>query len=1088
MSTATGIQVAVLGPLVVRGPQGDPVDLPGARVGSLVIRLVLAHRRPVSAERLIDDLWGAAPPARPLNALQALVSRLRRLAPALPITSGPSGYALDVPGDAVDLWRFEELARRGHTELAAEPELAARTLREALELWRGEEFSEAAGALFVQAAAARVTELRRTVLGDRIDADLALGCGAEIVPELEQLAASAPIDELCHARLMRALHAAGRKAEALDVYARVRGRLSHELGLDPSPDLERAHLAVLREEPAVVAAVQPAAVSRPTAARARRTGTMRSVAPMRLTRVLGRAAELSELSQLLVEARLVTLIGPGGVGKTRLGVEAAQTLTNRFEDGVWWVALAAVEDPARVPETVLAALAASSPAVLGAAEVPVATPYERLIDAVGDRELLLVLDNCEHVIDAVAELADELFQWCPGVRILATSREPLATDGEQLLSVRPLPLPPVKATLHQVRDSPAVQLLTERTRAVRSSFQVDEGNAADVARICRRLDGLPLALELAAARLRALSPAEVAERLDDHFRILSSDLRGRPERHRTLHAAVGWSWGLLRLEERVLARRLAVFSGGATLRAVEEICTDPGVGVVPRNVVDLLTALVDKSLVQLDESGPQARYHTLETVRGYLAERLDDEGEEAALRATHARHFAQLAETAEQRLIGVDQALWLGRVAADHDNLQAALRWSLAAGEGALAIRLVAALGRYWSLCGQQIEAADWADRALAVPGEDAPADARAIVMIMSALAPTASPQGMADALASIRSWLDLAEQSCSPGTEERPELTAFRGMLSVLDQDPDGALDAMAQLTRAPHAWVRSCGHLNCGHLYSARRDGPRAIWHFRAALRESRSIGERWGQIQALSALADIAASTAGPSEAIELLEDALRLAAELGALEDQVLLRARLGSVLAGSGDLPGARALLETGLRTARQSGVTRCLPHIRGAFAEIARWQRDLPVAAACLARSIAALRAAPRPDVGQLALLLCGLGHVEVARDHLGLAGDHCEEALSHSLLLGDARVAGRVALLAADIAAARGEAERAMRLLGVTAGTAALAAGHLDMTRIRERCAMVLSDTELTAAHQWGISCAAETTLAGVFAAIRRT
>ncbi|MFJ9775906.1 BTAD domain-containing putative transcriptional regulator [Kitasatospora sp. NPDC101157] len=1078
MSTAPGIRVAVLGPLVVCDPDGTPVRLTGTRIGSLVIRLVLAHGRPVGAERLIEDLWEDSPPANPHNAVQALVSRLRRLAPALPVTSGPGGYALGVPAEAVDLWRFEQLAARGRAELAQRPDLAAATLRGALALWRGEEFTEAAGALFAQAPAARARELRRTVLGTRIDADIALGRAVDVLPELEQLAAADPVDELWHARLMRALQAAGRQAEALEAYDRIRRRLADELGLDPSPDLERAHLAVLRAEPAATAARGGPGADAGAPACARRG------VPMRVSGILGRGAELAELERLLGEARLVTLIGPGGVGKTRLAVEAAQTLADRLGEGAWWVDLAAVKDPAQVPEAVLNALTSTGTTVLGSPETAKPAPYPRLVEVVGDRGVLLVLDNCEHVVDAVAELVERLFRDCPGTRALATSRERLAAAGERLLTLGPLPLPPAGAALPEVLASPAVQLLAERTRAVRSGFEVNEDNAADVVRLCGRVDGLPLALELAAARLRALSPADVAERLDDHFRILSGGLRSRPERHRTLHAVVGWSWGLLRLEERTLAKRLSVYEGGATLNAVEEICTDARVGVVPRNVVDLLTALVDKSLVQLDESGREIRYRVLSTIREYLAGQLE-EGEEQAVRAAHARYFVGLAESARERLIGADQALWLARLTADHDNLQAALRWSIAAGDSALSVRMVAALGWYWSLRGQQIEAADWADRALAVPG-DAPDDARALVTIMSALAPSASPEGMAAGLARVRQWLERAERSRPPGTEEPPELTAFRGTLSILDEDPAGALEAMEQLTRARHAWVRSCGHVNCGHLHSARRDVRRATEHFRAALRESRQIGERWGQIQALSALAGISGATAGPGEAIELLEEALRLATELGGLEDQIILRARLGSELARAGDLDGARGLLESTLRTARQAGITRAQPHIRGVLAEIARWQGDLAHAAAVLEPGVTALRTAPRPDVGQLALMLCGLGHVEVARRRLGRAASLHEEALAHAVLLGDARVAGRAALLAADIAAAQGRAARAVRLLGIGDGVSGSApVSHPDAVRIEGLCAAVLDGEELASAYQSGAEHAAGaalTGLAGVF------
>ncbi|WP_109002352.1 BTAD domain-containing putative transcriptional regulator [Streptomyces rishiriensis] len=1115
---ATGIRVAVLGPLVVRDLQGDPVALPGARLSSLVIRLALAGGRPVATERLIEDLWGSAPPANPLNAVQALVSRLRRLAPHLPVSSSLAGYALDVAPEAVDLWRFEKLTARGRGQLPDRPDLAAATLRQALELWRGEEFTEAAGALFTQAPAVHARELRRSALAGRIDADLALGRAAEALPELERLVHADPADEWWAARLMLALRSVGRQADALEAYGQTRGALA-ELGIDPSPELAGVHLAVLRGTPAPGAARSAA----PPGASPAPQPPPRTGVPPRLTGFLGREGELARLAELFTSQRLVTVAGPGGIGKTRLATEAAQLLADRFEDGVWWVDLAALRDPARVAEAVLATLEPGGPAVLGG-QVPLGRgTHERLADLVGGRRMLVVFDNCEHLVEAVARHIDVLLASCPQVRVLATSREPLAVAGERVLPLGPLAPPPVGAALPEVTASPAVRLLAERTREVRPSFVVDEANAGDVARICRRLDGLPLALELASARLRALSPAQIADRLEEHFRLLTGNRRGGPDRHRTLDAVVGWSWNLLSPEERVLARRLAVFSGGATLDAAERVCAcataalpadatatggsaadvsaagglsagasagrrlpadasavaglppaaPAAEGLPPENVVDLVTALVDKSLLLVDESDGRVRYRMLGTIREYLVEQLGAAEGEMTRRA-HAAYFLELAEAAEPQLLGADQVTWLARLAAEQDNVQAALQWAVETGEGGLAVRLVAALGWYWFLRGQQVEAADWAARALAAPG-DAPPDARALVLIMSALVPATSAQGVAEAMTRIRQWMDLTERTRPEGARKRPELAAFQAMLSMLDQDLAGALAAMERLTHEADPWTRACGHLNCGHIHGGAGDVPRARQHYRSALHEARSIGERWGQIQALSALAEIAATLEGAEEAAQLLEDALQLAVELGAVEDQITIRARLAGERARAGDLAGGRGELELGLRTARRAGITRCLPQVCCGLADVARWEGDLPGASAVLGRSMASLSAVSRPDVGQLALTLCGQGHVDVAGRRLASARERYQEAATYALLLGDPKVIAAVARLGADIAQERGDAERAMTLLGVgDALTGEAGRTHPDARRVRTRCEALAGGPALDSAYRGGAAAVA--------------
>lgn len=563
------MRFGILGGLDLRTDDGAPVDPGGPRPRALLTLLLLDAGQGVSAERLTDGLYGAQPPAGAANALQSQVSRLRRrLAPHAAIEATPTGYRLAVPPDAVDLHRFEELTGRGRAALAAgDHSGAAALLREALALWRGPALPDLPDA---HAERTRLDELRLAAVQDRVDADLALGGGPGLVPELRGLLVARPLDERLYGQLMRALHTAGRPAEALTVYDDARRVLADELGADPSPGLAALHLELLRGD-----------------------GPGRTSVPLQLTRFVGREAELARIRGALSATRLVTLTGPGGAGKTRLAIEAARARTDpasphartgRAE--VCFVELAPLADGARLPYAVLSALG-----VREGFRTPAGDGTDRLLAALEERELLLVLDNCEHLVEDAARLSALLLASCPGVRILATSRESLQITGETLVPVPPL------------APDPAVRLFVDRARLVRPEF---EGHAR-VAAVCAALDGLPLAIELAAARLRTLTPDELADRLDDRFRLLSRGDRSKAPRHRTLRAVVEWSWDLLDEEERELARRLTVFPGGATLDAVEAVCELP----YPEG---LLASLVEKSLVEA--SG--GRYRMLETIRAFL--------------------------------------------------------------------------------------------------------------------------------------------------------------------------------------------------------------------------------------------------------------------------------------------------------------------------------------------------------------------------------------------------------------------------------------------------------------------------------------
>ncbi|MCW3815417.1 winged helix-turn-helix domain-containing protein [Micromonospora sp. DR5-3] len=618
------MRISLLGPLELRADSGAPLPLGGARLRRLLILLALEPGRTVTVGRLAEAVWPHAPPTA--NALQALVSRLRRSAPGLPVEARPGGYRLALTRDEVDLHRFEDAVRAGCAILAEDPADGCRRLTEALALWRGPALADVADADFARAPVARLTELRLAATEDLLEAWLAGEPPDALLPQLREMAAAHPLRERPTALLIRALHRAGRSAEALAEYERLRTTLADTLGTDPGPELAALHLEILRggREPAhpatgappVAAAVRVAPTRRPARPhgglpadptealeangaaaasrvvstgpaasdhRAATSGSGRLPAPARgnlpntLTSFVGREEAVERVAALLDRHRLATLTGPGGAGKTRLAVESGRAVADRFPDGVWLVELAPVTDPAEVPQALLAALGLREQALLarvgrGAPE-PV-EPVDRLIDALASRSALLLLDNCEHLLDAAAGLAERLLTAGPWLRVLATSREPLGVTGEALRPVESLALPPADADPTTALTYPAVRLFADRAGAVRPGFAVDDTTVGPVVRICRALDGMPLAIELAAARLRAMTAAQVDTRLDDRFRLLTWGSRTALPRHQTLRAVVDWSWDLLDDGERTLWRRLAVFAGGATADAVERVCAD----------------------------------------------------------------------------------------------------------------------------------------------------------------------------------------------------------------------------------------------------------------------------------------------------------------------------------------------------------------------------------------------------------------------------------------------------------------------------------------------------------------------------------
>ncbi|MFE2554750.1 BTAD domain-containing putative transcriptional regulator [Streptomyces sp. NPDC059352] len=728
------MRFAVLGETSVRTEDGRPVRVPELKVRALLAALLVDAGLPVAAYRLVDDLWGEEPPGNPLRALQAKVSQLRRaLDEAEPggrelvVTQAP-GYRLAVPEGALDAHRFAELAARARDTAA--PGARAELLGEALDLWRGPAFADFAAEPFARAAADRLEEERLAVREALAETRLELGEHDVLTGELAQLVARYPLRERLRAVQLRALYRAGRQSEALAGYEELRARLAEELGVAPSPELAALHTAMLRQD-ADLSAARPVAVPLPGPAAG--GGPARGYLPVPLSGIVGRSEAVEEVTGLLRERRLVTLTGPGGVGKTRLAVEAARRVEEEFADGVWLVEFAGAGG--ELAEIVAAALELRDDGVWGLrpdGERP-PTTAERLAEVLRGRRTLLVLDNCEHVVDEAASLAELLLRAAPGLVVLTTSQEPLALAGETLWSVEPLDA------------DGAMELFTARATASAPGLALDAPAREAVRAICRRLDGIPLALELAATRVRALGVHGLLERLDDRFRLLDAGLRGAPARQQTLRAVIDWSWDLLSAPERTVLRRLAVHAEGCTLAAAEEVCAgatggerggdvatgddggdgggdvatrgDGGGDVAAGDVLGLLVRLVDRSLVVAVDGPDGPRYRLLESVAAYCLERMRDEGETEAVRERHLAYYLRLAEEARPALRGPDQRRRLARLDAETPNLRAALDRALAAaGAGrsaGAALRLVDALAWYWIMRGRLGEALRSATAAL---------------------------------------------------------------------------------------------------------------------------------------------------------------------------------------------------------------------------------------------------------------------------------------------------------------------------------------------------------------------------------------
>lgn len=694
------LQFGILGPLRIT-VDGRELVLDSPKQRRLLATLLLDVGRVVSADRLADILWGDDQPADPSGAVQTHVSRLRALLgdeDRRMLVTRPPGYLLAVDPDQIDARRFERLLDEARA--ASTPEATADLLRSALELWRGSPLAEFEHDV-ARAEATRLEELRVIAVELRAESLLAMGRYAQLAGELEAAVSRHPLREQLRGLLMVTLVGSGRRADALATYRELRDVLVDELGVEPSPDLRRLERAILQQDEQLPWPAPPHHRDPPSRPHHLdgSSASDRDAIPDSLTSFVGRQADVEGVAAALSEGRLVVLTGVGGVGKSRLAHQVAGEVADEYTDGVRLCDLVPAGDAEAVSDVVAT--------TLGALPADGADTEDALVTFLRAQRLLLVLDNCEHVVDGAAELVDRVVRRCPGVDVLATSRQSLGVAGERVWQVQPLD---VGAGL----DGPAVSLFRDRATAADPSFSWEHTDQEAVGELCRRLDGLPLALELAAARVRSMTPTDLADRLDHRFELFTGPARATTRRHQSLQAVVDWSYAQLPETTRHLFDRLAVFAGDFGMVAAERVCSSER--LPDKEVAGRLAELVDHSLVSVDRSGKRARYQLLETLRAYGQARLDERGELPIWRRRHAEYFVALAEEATAALEGPEEPAWMRRIDVEFANLRTAHAWARTEGDLDLALQLPAQLREY-AYYRLRDEVYDWALRAVDLPG-----------------------------------------------------------------------------------------------------------------------------------------------------------------------------------------------------------------------------------------------------------------------------------------------------------------------------------------------------------------------------------
>ncbi len=850
------MQFRILGPLEGE-MSGELIDLGSSRQRQLLALLLMYGGEAVSTDRLVEGLWSGQPPETARHTLQTYVHRLRAAfgSEGKRLEGRATGYRLKLATGELDALRFESLADEGRRSLSAgDPERAADLLAEALGLWRGPVLSDLPDLVAFEPERARLDGMRLAVLEDRVEADLALGRHAELVPEVEALVSEHPLRERLWGQLMLALYRSGRQADALAAFRRAR-KVLEELGIDPGPRLAELEGQILLQDPVL------------TAPRTERHRPAVHNLPLARTTFVGRRRELVELEGLLRARRLVTITGPPGAGKTRLAVETARRLTRDYPHGTFLVSLSDVEDPELIPSLI--------DAVLGVPASGQPLP-EALMAYVRPRRLLLVLDNFEHILSG-AELVGRLLDAAPGLVVLATSRAPLRLAGEQEYPLEPLPLPSREQVIADPSSVDALALFADRARAIDPDFALSSENAPLVADVVNRLDRLPLAIELAAPRLRLFPLAELHQRLGPLLPQLTEGPVDAPARQRTLRDAMAWSYDLLQPVEQSAFRRLAVFRGGFTLEAADAVAGAPPV----QDITTTISRLVQASLIERPVDAGPARFSLLETVREYGLEQLHAAEEAAEIARGYAEFYAGVVEQAEPRLAGPDHREWLERLTAEQPNLRAVLAWARDNEAADLGLLMAGRMWRFWQFRGALTEGRHWLEDLLGVD-DDVPSLPRVKALI---------------GLGQICYWLadlDVA-QACYRQARELLEhrddwwlrAEALFGEIITLAchrGEVEAAMPLQKEFqslaTRHQHPALVVMGHVLSGTMLRfGSGDLEEARPHGLEALTLTRNAGDRWWEGEILRALGQISYEQGRHQEAEDTLRESLDLAWELG-----------------------------------------------------------------------------------------------------------------------------------------------------------------------------------------------------------------